>query len=177
MRPHRRPAATTLAAVGTMLALGAGFTAYAVRTVAAIEPGRNALRREELLLGLNPHQANNVTALTAGLIGVMCAITVVLAVGVLRRRAGARYGAIGLFGFLAVVVLAAALPGVLATPPTPNAAYGVLCGVANAAIVGLLLTPATADDFDEVEHRRQWLRVRGEPLVPDRRSRGGGSWQ
>jgi hypothetical protein len=72
-----------------------------------------------------------------------------------------------LFGVLGFTALAAALGGLTATPPTPNAPYGLLCGVVNVAIVGLLLAPSTADDFERAEQERQWLLTRGYPLVRD----------
>lgn len=107
--------------------------------------------------------------LTRMLIIAVSVISVLLLVGILRRHQGARYAAIGVFGLLALVVFAESWSGLTADPPAPNALYGMLCAVVDALIVGLLLAPATADDFDRAEHEREWLRTRGVPLTPDRR--------
>ena len=167
MSPRRRHAATTVAAVATILALTAAFAVFAVEQIAAIDAARRTVAPDEARLGLSPQMANNVTAITAGLILTVCALCLAAAVGVARRSAGARHAAMGLFGILGFVAFAASLAGVTATPPSPNAVYGVLCGVANGVIVGLLLAPSTALDVELAEQERQWLSARGYPLVRD----------
>jgi hypothetical protein len=52
MRVHRRPAATTVATVGLIVALTAAFAAFAVHQIATIDPGRVTLEPEEASLGL-----------------------------------------------------------------------------------------------------------------------------
>jgi drug/metabolite transporter (DMT)-like permease len=146
------------------------FVIYALRAIANIDPDRRSAETDELLFGLTPQTANNVTAVTAGLIFAMSALTIVMAIGILRRREASRYAAIFVFSIVGAIVFAGSLEGVLADPPMPNAVYGVACGVANAAIVGLLLAPATADDFSEAEHERKRARDRRRESLPSWRS-------
>jgi hypothetical protein len=174
MRVHRRPAATTVAAIGLIVALTTVFAVSAVQRITAIDPGRVTLDPDEARLGLNPHMANNATALSGGLILVVCVLALGAAVGIALRRSGARHAAIVVFGVLGVLALAASLGGLTATPRSENALYGLACGIANAVIVGLLLAPSTADDFDRVEHERQWLLARGYPLGQDPPARDRG---
>jgi hypothetical protein len=174
MRVHRRPAATTVAAIGLIVALTAAFAAFAVHWIATIDRGRSTVEVEEARLGLNPQMANNATVLSAALILAVCVLALGVAAGVALRREGARYAAMGMFGVLGVVALAAALGGLTSNPPAPNAVSGLACAVVNAAIVGLMLVPSTAKDFERVEHARRWLVTRGYPLpgaadgTPDR---------
>ena len=168
MRVHRRHAATTLAAAGMIVVLTLVFAAYAVEQIATIDPERSSVAAEEARLGLDPQMANNVTAITATLVLAVCVLTLGAAIGIVRRSVGTRYAAIGLFGMLALVAIAAAGSGLTATPRSPNAWYGLLCGLADVGIVGLLLAPSTADDFDRVDHERRWLVARGYPLAADR---------
>lgn len=174
MSVHRRHAATTVAAIGLIVALTVTFAVIAVRQIATIDPGRHTIEANEARLGLNPQMANNATAMTAGLILTVCALTLCAAIGIARRNTGARYAATGLFGMLGFLAFAASLGGLTATPPSPNASYGLLCGVANGVILGLLLAPSTADDFERAEQERQWLRVRGYPLDPSPGAQTGG---
>lgn len=169
VRIRRRLAVTTKAAALLIAALTTVFVAFAARDVTRIDADRTTLQAEESLLGLNPHQANNAIVVSAVLIFAMSALCLILLIGILRRRQGVRHAAIVVFGLLSFGVLAVTLSGLVADPPSRNAAYGVACGVANAVIAGLLLAPSTADDFSEAEHERNWMRVRGEPLVPQRR--------
>lgn len=173
MRVHRRCAATTLAAVGVSVVVTLAFAVFAVEQIANIDPGRRTIQAEEARLGLNPQMANNVTAITAGLILAVCLLTLSTAIGIARRSTRMRYAAIGLFGMLGSMALAAALAGLTASPRSPNAWYGLLCGLADFTIVGLLLAPSTADDFDRVDHERRWLVTRGYPLVPEHRTERG----
>lgn len=159
-----------MAAAGLMSVLALLFAAYAVRAIASIETERQTVQSSEALLGLNPLAANNATALSGALILAVSAVTLLTAIGVARRSAGARYAAILLFTMLAFVAFAASLTGLRADPPSPNALSGVLTGFANVAIVALLLAGSTAKDFQRAEHERQWLRARGRPLAPDRRA-------
>lgn len=174
MSAHRRHAATTVAAVVLSIALTAAFAVFAVEQIAAIEPARQTVEADEARLGLNPQMANNVTTVTGGLILMVCALCLAAAIGIARRNAGARYAAMGLFGMLGFLALAASLGGLTATPRSPNAVYGLLCGVTNGVILGLLLSPSTARDFELAEQERQWLLARGYPLVRDHPPHGGG---
>lgn len=163
---RRRPAATTVAAATLITALTIGFMTFVLRGAGG---RRDGVDLDASLLGLNPQQAENAAALTTMLIVTVAVVSVLMLVGILRRRQGARFAAIAVFGFLALVVLGVSWSGLTADPPAPNALYGMLCGVVDALIAGLLLAPATADDFDRAEHEREWLRTRGVPLTPERR--------
>jgi hypothetical protein len=164
----RRPyAGTTKAAAVLIAALTAVFVAYAISDVTNIDADRNTLTPEEVLLGLTPGEGNNAVVVSAVLIFIVSTLCLIVLIGLLRRQQGARHAGIMVFGVLAFGVLAVSLSGLSADPPSPNAAYGVMCGLVNAAITGLLLAPATAEDFSEAEHARNWMRMRGEPPVRD----------
>jgi hypothetical protein len=166
MGVRRLPALTTLGAAAVMSVLTVVFVVYALRALTGIDPDRSSAETNELLLGLNPQQANNATAVTAVLIFAMSALTLVMVIGIMRRREVSRYAAIFVFGLVAVIVLAGSLEGLLADPPRPNAVYGVACGLVNAVIVALLLAPGTADDFAEAEHQRKRARDRRRESLP-----------
>jgi hypothetical protein len=164
----RRPfAATTKAAALLIAGLTGVFVAFAISDITTIDADRNTLRPDEALLGLTPGQGNNAVVVSAVMIFIVSTLCLVVLIGILRRQQGARHAAIMIFGVLAFGVLAVSLSGLSADPPSRNAAYGVVCGLINAAITGLLLAPSTADDFSEAEHARNWMRVRGEPPVHD----------
>lgn len=165
MRSRRRLAPTTLAAAALIAALTTGFLTYLLRYAGHEREGADL---DASLLGLNPQQAENAAGIARALIVVVSVLSVLLLIGVLRRRSGARFAAIGVFGLLAIVVVSVAWTGLTADPPSPNALYGLGCGVVDALIVGLLLARATADDFDQAEHEREWLRTRGVPLSRER---------
>jgi hypothetical protein len=165
---RRRLASTTKAAALLIAGLTAAFVGFAIRDLATIDPDRTTLEPEASLLGLNPAQANNAVVVSAVVIFVTSGLCLLVLIGILRRLQGARHAAIFLFAVLAFVVLAVSFSGLSADPPSPNAAYGVLCGVINAIITALLLAPSTADDFSEAEHARNWVRMRGEPPAHDR---------
>jgi hypothetical protein len=150
-----------------IVALTAVFVAYAISNVVIIDPERTTLRPEEALLGLTPGEGNSAVVVSAILIFIVSTLCLIVLIGILRRQQGARHAGIMIFGVLAFGVLALSLSGLSADPPSPNAAYGVVCGLVNAAITGLLLAPSTADDFSEAEHDRNWMRMRGERPVRD----------
>jgi hypothetical protein len=85
---------------------------------------------------------------TSGIIGLVMSAVVLLSaiiiVGLVFLRAWAREAAIVVYGILGLVVLAASLGGLAADPPAPSAWTGVLVGLANLSVVGLLLAPASA---------------------------------
>jgi hypothetical protein len=49
-------------------------------------------------------------------------------------------------GLLGLMSIAVSLGGLSADPPAPSAWVGMINGIANFAVVGLLLAPATAQD-------------------------------
>ena len=137
------------------------YAAYALRRLTTIDTTRAVATRGEVLLGLNAQMGNNATLISAVLILLISVIALSVAIGVVRRRPGARLAAIGLFVALAAVSLWVGLGGVIARPPAPNAWYGVLTGVVDGLIVALLVAPATTQDFSRAELERRWLRDRG----------------
>lgn len=148
-----RRAWSTIAAVGLMTALTATFTVYAIvalRGAAADDPASGGAA----LLGLSGREESAATVIVAIVILVVALVTLAQCVGVARRRQGARHAALMTFGVLGFVSLAASLAGLLAQPPSPNAPYGVAAGLANAAVVILLLLPMTADDVELAERQR-----------------------
>ena len=166
---RRHLAKTTLAAAALIAAVTTAFLTYLLRYAGHQREGADL---DASLLGLNSQQAQNAAGIARVLIVVVSLISVLLLIGILRRRQGARFAAIGVFGMLAIVVGSVAWTGLSAHPPAPNALYGLACGVVDALIAGLLLAPATADDFDEAEHERQWLRTRGVPLSREQGDNG-----
>lgn len=154
-----RPAISTLSAAAVMVAVSVPYAWYGVATVTGGAVADAGGPPE--LFGITRQQAGVVSTLTGILMLVLTAVALGLAAGVLRRRDGARMGAIAVFGLLALLTLAAALPGVFSDPPAPNAVYGAVTGVANAVIVVLLSVGTTADDFGDAEHRRRRTAERG----------------
>lgn len=153
---HRPYARTTATALAVMLALTAVFGAWSVDGIIGLSQDR-ALSSDEVLVGITRQTSDAATAITAGLVLAVCLVTLGLVLGIARRNPGSRYGAVVLFLLLGVVALASGLTGIAADPPARNAAYGLLCAVADFGVAGLLLAPATTHDFDlaEVEHRQR----------------------
>lgn len=91
--------------------------------------------------------AGNASALIGLVMGIVVILSIVIIIGLTFRGQWAREAAFVIYGFLAFVALAASLAGLAADPPAPSAWTGVLVGVADLAIVGLLMAPATSRDF------------------------------
>ncbi|CAN5917193.1 hypothetical protein BH23ACT10_BH23ACT10_23340 [soil metagenome] len=153
MQRGRRPAWSTIAAAGLMAVLTAVFATYAILALRGLSAD-DRTSRDALLLGLSGREESNATVIIAIVMLVVCLLTLTQCVGIVRRRQGARHAALMTFGVLGFVSLAAALPGLFAQPPSPNARYGVLAGFADIAVVVLLLLPLTADDVELAERER-----------------------
>ena len=78
-------------------------------------------------------------------------LSVVVLVGLAFRRAWAREAGDVIYGLLGLMSIAVSLGGLSADPPAPAAWVGMLNGLANFAVVGLLLAPPTAQDFRRKE--------------------------
>lgn len=156
----RRPARSTLAAVGLMGAVSLVFLAYAVAVLAAARNVGVVASRDAVLLGLSGREEGIAITIVGGVILGVSLLTLAQTVGVLLRREGARHAALMTFGVLSFLALATSLPGQLATPPRAGAPFGILTGVADAAVVALLLLPATADDVEAAERARERVAVR-----------------
>lgn len=81
----------------------------------------------------------------------LCALTIVLAFGLLRRRPGSHQAAAVTFVVLSLIALASSLSGLSADPPAENAKLGLLVGLVNAAIVVCLVMPSTQEDVEYAE--------------------------
>lgn len=146
---------STRTAAGLMGLLTVAFGGYAILALLRVDTSRVIASSDAALLGLNGQQETTVTVIIAAVILVVALLTLTLTLGVARRREGARHAAMLVFGTLAVLSLAAALPGLTARPPRPGAGYGLLVGMLDAAVVVLLALPATADDVDTATRARE----------------------
>lgn len=98
----------------------------------------------------------------------LCALAIVLSIGVLRRRSGSLQAAAVTFGVLGFMAIAASLTGLNARPPAENAKLGLLVGLVDAAIVVCLLLPSTRHDIDgaefiRAERKREKLKAKATP--------------
>jgi hypothetical protein len=91
--------------------------------------------------------AANASAIVGIVIGAIVLLSAITIIGLLFRGEWAREAGLVIYGLLGFVAIAASLGGLAADPPAPSAWLGVLTGVFDFAIVGLLLAPTTARDF------------------------------
>lgn len=109
-----------------------------------------------ILTGNSPSENETRTFAIFGAVLMLglCALAILLGVGLLRRRAGSHQAAAVIFAVLGLIALAASLSGLNADPPAENAKLGLLVGLVDAAIVVCLLLPTTQDDIDRAESIR-----------------------
>lgn len=74
-------------------------------------------------------------------------VSIIVVVGLMLVQAWAREAALVIYGVLGLVVLAASLGGLAGDPPAPSAWTGVLVGITNLVVVGLLLSKSSARIF------------------------------
>jgi hypothetical protein len=145
------PAASTIAAGVVGLAVTLPFLYRGVMSgVQAARPDSvDSVRSSLVQIGVPAmeSEASVLYGLMAVVLLIASVTALVLTVGVLLRRGWAREGAIGLFGIFALLALASGLRGITADPPAPNASWALLTGVADVAIVLLLLRRTTVRDF------------------------------
>jgi hypothetical protein len=91
--------------------------------------------------------AANASAIVGIVIGAIVLLSAITIIGLLFRSEWAREAGLVIYGLLGFVATAASLGGLAADPPAPSAWAGLLIGLTNFAVVGLLLAPATARDF------------------------------
>lgn len=91
--------------------------------------------------------ASNASGMIAIVMGSVVIVSVIIMTGLLFLQPWAREAALVIYGVLGLVVVAASLGGLAADPPAPSAWTGVLVGVSNLTIVGLLLTKSAARIF------------------------------
>ena len=158
-----RPATSTLAAVAIILLITVPFLINGIqlaRSTADPEALRLEVREALILSNVNPGEreaANYARALSIIMLSV-CAVTIAIAVGLLRRREGAHHAGIVVFSLLAVISIGASVAGLSADPPAPRAGLGLLAGIGHAAVVALLFRRSTMDDIEGAESLR--LRAR-----------------
>jgi hypothetical protein len=91
--------------------------------------------------------ASNASGMIGIAMGSVVVVSSIVVVGLLFARAWAREAALVIYGMLGLVVLAASFGGLAGDPPAPSAWTGVLVGITNLVIVGLLLTKSSARIF------------------------------
>lgn len=147
---------TTVGAVLILLALTSVFGFIAIDSLlGAIYPERLSPSFAGMLGSISetdPGSARGGPATNAsGMIGVVMGsvviVSVIILVGLILIQAWAREAALVIYGVLGLVVLAASLGGLAGDPPAPSAWTGMLVGIANLMIVGLLLTRSSARIF------------------------------
>jgi hypothetical protein len=147
---------TTVGAVLILLALTSVFGFIAIDSLlGAIYPERLSPSFARMLGSISetdPGSARGGPATNAsGMIGVVMGsvviVSVIILVGLILIQAWAREAALVIYGVLGLVVLAASLGGLAGDPPAPSAWTGMLVGIANLMIVGLLLTRSSARIF------------------------------
>ena len=161
MWARHRPAWSTTAAAALMGTVSLVYAAYAVLALLDARDAGPIASRDAVLLGISGREAGVATPIIAIIILVVTALTSTLTVGVLRRGEGARHAALMTFGVLGALALAASLPGLQSVPPRAGAPFGVLTGIVDLVVVGLLLLRSTADDVEDAERFRERLRTRG----------------
>ena len=156
MRSWLRAHATTVTAILIALMLTMTFGYIAVESMlGAVDSdrlgrdfGRGALSLTSAGTAADAGRiAANTSAIVGIAIGAVVLLSAIITVGLAFRSEWAREAALVIYGLLGFVAIAASLGGLAADPPAPSAWLGVLTGVADFAIVGLLLAPATARDF------------------------------
>jgi hypothetical protein len=101
----------------------------------------------------------NATAIIAIVFSAVVLVSVIVVFGLAIRKSAAREAAFVVYGLLGFISIATSLSGLTSDPPAPSAWFGLLTGVANFAVVVLLLLPATARDFDPYARRIASSRV------------------
>ena len=168
MRRWARERATTDIAILIALMLTLTFGYIAIDSIlGAIDPerlgrdfGRGVLPFSPTGTGTNASAvAANASAIVGLAIGSVVLVSAVIVSGLLFRRDWAREAGLVIYGLLGLMAIGASLGGLFADPPARSAWLGILTGVADLAIAGLLLAPATATHF---RHKAQ-VRAAAEP--------------
>ena len=152
LRAHGTIASAVLIASGLTLAFG--YVAVD-SLLGAFDPGRldsNFTRSALGIGGVNSAQgvggaASNASAIIGVVIGSVVILSLIIIIGLAFRRDWAREAGVVIYGLLGLMSIAVSLGGLSADPPAPSAWVGMLNGLANVAIVVLLLVPPTSRDF------------------------------
>lgn len=147
----RRAPLTTFAAV-LALAVTAFFVWQGIGMVQLLDGSVDAETRRRMVMTSVGRESTTLLAALGAVVLGLCVMTGALGVGLLARREWAREGAMFVFGAFGGVVLALSIGGLLSG--SPDAPEGLLVGLADATVAGLLLTGAVADDFDAAAKER-----------------------
>lgn len=163
VKSHGTTAAATLIAATLTAIFGfiAGQSILSWIDPERVDPG---FSQGALILGGSSTSSNsaavqNATAIIAILFSAVVLVSAIIVVGLIRRKSAARESAFVVYGLLGFISIATSLSGLTSDPPAPSAWFGVLTGMANFAVVVLLLVPATARDFDPYTRRRTATKV------------------
>lgn len=157
---HTRPRATsTIAAAVLMVLVCIPFLINGFDLVQLAQDPTSAAPEVKTGLILVGSAATTNETRTFALFGAalmlgLCALAVVLSIGLLGRRSGSHQAAAIIFAVLGMIAIAASLSGLNAEPPAENAKLGLLVGLTDAAIVVCLLLPSTRDDIENAESIR-----------------------
>ena len=159
MYEPRPRAPSTIAAAVLMLLVCIPFVVNGFDLVELIQDPASAdpeVKTGLILVGSAAGENETKTFATFGAVVMLglCAMTIVLAFGLLRRRPGSHQAAAVTFVVLSLIALASSLSGLTADPPAENAKLGLLVGLVDAAIVVCLLLPSTQEDVEYAEGLR-----------------------
>lgn len=149
----RTAAALTFAATIPFLLTGLDLLRLAFSPRAAELETRQSLAL--LGLGAGTREIANFSVLGAVLVLAFCAVTLLVGVGLLRRREGAQFAGIATFGLFAILMIPTSFAGLRTDPPARLAWLGILIGLVEAVIVVLLLLPASWEEIENAESRRR----------------------
>ncbi len=91
--------------------------------------------------------AANASAIIGVVIGAVVLLSAIIIIGLVLRGDWARETGLVIYGLLGLLATGTSMGGLTSDPPAPSAWLGVLTGLANLTVVGLLLAPATARNF------------------------------
>ena len=150
-----RPTWSTLAAAAVLGGLAAVFAVVAAGMLRArLRAGTEASERL-VLMGLDLDAGASLLAFGGVVVLAACAVVAVLVLGLLLRRPWAREAGMLVTVAFAMLGLGIGAAGLAADRPARAAWAGIAVGLANVAVLVLLLLPATADDVDRAELRRR----------------------
>ncbi|MEN8112741.1 MAG: hypothetical protein ABFS21_00010 [Actinomycetota bacterium] len=154
---------TAAAAILIASALTVSFGYVAVESLlGAVDPGRLGRDFGRGVLPFAPAGigtdaggvAANASAIIGVVIGAVVLVSAIIVIGLACRREWAREAGFVVYGLLGLLAIAVSLGGLTADPPAPSAWVGLLTGVANIAVVGLLFAPATSRSFRHRSRKR-----------------------
>jgi hypothetical protein len=163
MKPWMRLHGTVAAAILIAATLTTVFGYIAVRSLLGvlfpdlIDPAfaRGALFGSGGSISDVSGAAQNASVMVGLVFGAVVVVSLIVIIGLILRQSWAREAGMVIYGFLGLLALATSLSGITADPPAPSAWLGVLTGLANLAVVVLLLMRSSARDFDPILQLRR----------------------